>query len=747
MAGDEGWGKRAGAKAAAMDGLRSGGRRTADAVGRIREDDKALVGRASDSYRTWASDVAFEPIAPDELEFPDQAPADAAVTALLKEHDPLSTEPASTGVAGLAIDPDAIVLARLLVAASIAEQNRIAGSSRHERMERYLHCRLFDIRSAIKAKGEFSTAAVLRGLMSDWNESQRLLLLIEATSSNPFEPYEIAWDPNHELAALSYLATVIDLPSQTALDVASTFRDAAQAHQRISVTRVGLYGLGAAAALGGAGFLVAPAVGAALGSAAGLSGAAATSYGLGLLGGVAGATPGAMTAGGMWLVAHVGATAGAVAGSAGLALYEMGASAAQDEIIKLQVTYKMIVVDLQHNDAVALDLLGSVEERLAILEGALQDELEFSDPGSDRVANMTATANSLRTAERWMDDKLEIVDDGSLIVNLSSADARLARLEQAVRNRKGSTPPNFDSALAQQFPSAGLTKISDRIQCRFEVRADLDRFDVITAIAAGITAATVDAFIVGDPSNELTSRLRDGASNRGGNWLEQLAKVPYDPSIAPGMTPSTHRVLTPGHDPLIGLVIGTRDILQSTMTRSDIAGAVQFVERPTVAGSDSLFSALLTQVAHLFSDVVTPAGLPLPGWSALTTVPRYAETAVKMYAHGYDTWHLAPMSVPGGAVHAVTSTYWAMRDETEVSQDRKDAVNLLAFGIASIGDLASMLATNRNPLSLNYVMWLTLARRIVKQANRRSRRSARVTIDDATQNQHLLNHGWSALVG
>ena len=301
------------------------------------------------------------------------------------------------------------------------------------------------------------------------------------------------------------------------------------------------------------------------------------------------------------------------------------------------------------------------------------------------------------------------------------------------------------------MPLAGRTLIDDRIRCRFKIGSNLDRFDVIAAIGAGIAGAAVDMMIVGDPSNPLTSRVRSDVAIRSSSWLAQLekyAKVPFDPSIAPGMTPNTHRVLTPGHDPLLGLVLGTFDILNSTMTRSDIKGAVQFIDRPTVPGASGVLSALSTELAHLLSDVVTPAGLPLPGWTAFTMTPATAEPAVQMYAKGYDTWHLAPMSVPIAAMHAVGSVYWSSReaDGELIDDDRRDAFTLLALGIASVGDLASMLATGGNPLSLNYLMWLTLARRTAKQIRKQSYRSARVTMDDAMANQQILNHGWANLV-
>ena len=86
-------------------------------------------------------------------------------------------------------------------------------------------------------------------------------------------------------------------------------------------------------------------------------------------------------------------------------------------------------------------------------------------------------------------------------------------------------------------------------------------------------------------------------------------------------------------------------------------------------------------------------------------------------------------------------------DESLITNDRREAFTLIAMGVASMGDLATMLASGGNPLVLNYAMWLDLSRRIAKQARRRSTRAALVTIDDATVNQNLLNQGWADLLG
>jgi hypothetical protein len=95
-----------------------------------------------------------------------------------------------------------------------------------------------------------------------------------------------------------------------------------------SIAKAGVIGLGSAAVLGVTGFLAAPAVGAAIGSAAGLSGAAAVSHGLAILGGGALSAGGAGMAGGMWTVTGAGAATGLLTAGGGTALHEIGAATA-----------------------------------------------------------------------------------------------------------------------------------------------------------------------------------------------------------------------------------------------------------------------------------------------------------------------------------------------------------------------------------------------------------------------------------
>ncbi len=710
---------------------------------------RRVAASARDVYEARRTSPPLPQAALDERVFPAAGDLDLEVVALLRQHDHLAEAIEPMTIDGLGIDADAVEIGRLLVAGHLHGLASNLEFSRDpdlvQRMENYLHWRIQTIHDLLDLprphEARFSASTVLTALTSDWSVAQRTLLLIELAASNPFEPFDIALENDWRLSGLTYVAELVGLFADDAERVTDTFAEASRAHTAISATRVGAMGIGIAAAAGVGGLVAAPAIGTALGGAAGLSGAAATAHGLGLLGTMAGASaPGSLVTGGMWLVAQASAMAGLVAGAGGTLLFELGAARTQAELIKLQTTYKLILLDQQRNEAAVIDVLQHMEDRIAQLESLLDEERSISDPDSPRVTELEASLDAARAADSWMNKLAEIEDDGSVSVRLDAVNLRLDRLG----SRTTAQRPELHARFAEM---AGVERdrIEDRIRCRFRLRTELDQWDVTTAVAIGITAAVLDACLLDSPSNPLTARLRAEASTRNNNWLANVAKVPFDQSMGEGFTPMNHRALTPGHDPLLGFVFGTRDILASTMTRSDIDGCVQFVDR---LGSidQSLTTAAATQLAHLLSDVATPAGLPLPGWAALTLHEATAARAVEMYRQGYDTWHLAPMTLPVAAIHGATSVYFALRSDTDFHPDRREGVRYVAHLVAATGDLAALLATSGNPLVINYALWLQLVRLSVKRTRRRMIRSSTIAHDDVTHNQHLLNHGWTALL-
>ena len=131
--------------------------------------------------------------------------------------------------------------------------------------------------------------------------------------------------------------------------------------------------------------------------------------------------------------------------------------------------------------------------------------------------------------------------------------------------------------------------------------------------------------------------------------------------IIPGFSGFNHRATALGHDPLLGLVIGTANIMTSTITRNDFVswhintiphsrtaknGREYFAYLDTVCdradtlgifrsivnriqqegkeGWITLGTALLKEIVHLFSDLPSKQGLPLPVISTFS--PKLART-------------------------------------------------------------------------------------------------------------------------
>ncbi|WP_312433299.1 hypothetical protein [Lacrimispora sp.] len=142
-----------------------------------------------------------------------------------------------------------------------------------------------------------------------------------------------------------------------------------------------------------------------------------------------------------------------------------------------------------------------------------------------------------------------------------------------------------------------------------------------------------------------------------GQWINLLYQTPpYDitvgsPSINFNMEGGYHRLHTLGHDPILGWVFGTANILTDIITLDNLQSyriirkpqmkitpnyvdfATMFRECYDMARADSLNlpAALFAQWQHLKSDEFTKLGLPVPLLEVFTP-----ELAGKLYKNQYD---------------------------------------------------------------------------------------------------------------
>ncbi len=308
------------------------------------------------------------------------------------------------------------------------------------------------------------------------------------------------------------------------------------------------------------------------------------------------------------------------------------------------------------------------------------------------------------------------------------------------------------------FTDEELKQNSDAIKLLnrdYKTLHHLDKYDITISSLAGIVGAAIDILMVGIPK-----KTPDGIS--AGTLsdfirlkfeklfpkeeMEKLAssdasKVPFDAQdnrhtkeYVNGLSAYYHRLLSLGHDPLLGFVVGVFDILTGRMTTIDKTGRFvsQVMENYTDRKESNIFAALAKQIIHFKSDITTSMGLPVP-FMALFNFLQFgsigeenqtiAEIVQGMYYEGYDFIHFCSMSVPvmlveviirlGYAIKRIKEGY-PVKDSIPVSLNRekhpKLATMLFIGHSAATAINAGKVYFTHNPLAINYPQWLAFAK-------------------------------------
>ncbi len=318
-------------------------------------------------------------------------------------------------------------------------------------------------------------------------------------------------------------------------------------------------------------------------------------------------------------------------------------------------------------------------------------------------------------------------------------------------------------------------------------RLSWDRWDYSLVGGAVILGSVFDVALVSVPPDSvwkgvkyagspLTRILREGSAAvmNGDGWLSRLqraletwAKVPYD--IArndpgggvniDGLRPAMHRIMSPGHDPVLGFIFGVLDILRGTCSLVDRHGAQHVIANGV--GESSPFLAIVKQAAHLLSDLPTSAGLPPPFFTALQRITTkspfslgssgetasVADLARWMYGHGYDLRHFATMGVVPLIVGVfVRVGFFARNHERLVGSDetprnlvlKRDEMLLAAHAMTASTNALKVSLMANNPLAINYAVWLSVATTTLRWLR------SRVAHDLSVQRELAL--GWKTLL-
>jgi hypothetical protein len=294
--------------------------------------------------------------------------------------------------------------------------------------------------------------------------------------------------------------------------------------------------------------------------------------------------------------------------------------------------------------------------------------------------------------------------------------------------------------LLQVLGSSEVAEIRRRYESAFG-NVSWDESDYAVVFLAGFVATLLDVFLVRIPmdgaflgklqqGSPLTEWIRENSKSVHDGYLsrfEKAAKVPYDISIGravDGLSPKVHRLMSPGHDPVLGFVFGVIDIMGATGTYIDQHGDLRRIG--TSMNQEGLIAAFLKVFLHLLSDVFTSAGIQPPFFTLLQLIKAkspfvlgpsgqrvsWTDVARYMYAHGYDLRHFATMGIVPASVEMVVRGWWlCKRFEGAAAPAKAKLTSMLLLGhvIAASGNLLKTGAIfGMNPLALNWAQMLTL---------------------------------------
>lgn len=319
---------------------------------------------------------------------------------------------------------------------------------------------------------------------------------------------------------------------------------------------------------------------------------------------------------------------------------------------------------------------------------------------------------------------------------------------------------DFDMLLTQEEIS-GVLERYESIGDELNWFASLDRFDVAIAVSSGVIAGVIDVLLVGVPSHPGFM----GTTKSEGGWLSNLMKekvnglfppdkikalekmygVSYDPSTSrdlleqvSGLSPSTHRFQSLGHDPFLGFVFGVKDILNGEFSAISKDGRliVQQVADPFLQGEElfvRILEAIKTQFGHLASDIATSRGLPAPLMPLLEFLQfgkigdrlyPIGEVARMMYRSGYDARHFMASSIPVMIIEIIVRLGYFVR-QIRSGKSLAEAIPkasslklrrqlLIANTVATLINAGKVYVT-QNPLAISWAQALAFMRYVVPE--------------------------------
>lgn len=300
---------------------------------------------------------------------------------------------------------------------------------------------------------------------------------------------------------------------------------------------------------------------------------------------------------------------------------------------------------------------------------------------------------------------------------------------------------SIDDILSKEEYQNAMRQI-DSINEDFSRRTGLRKVDwAFFAVAVALQCVrqyVLDPWIKNLRANASVSDEKGRKENVEPGWYHAdtdkilISRVPFDAqgysnysTVAGFLKGGGHRTVTLGHDPVLGWIFGTANILTNTLTRYDFQSAhiknipgkgntiyaLADTSRVFLACKDRLInegwdgkiavgSAVIREAIHLYSDVKTKKSLPLPVIS--TTSPSFAE---KLCRYGIDTASIGTELGLSIAINSIISMvhrlfYDESVDDPKLYEVRTRKIILYSNTIASVSNII-VAAITKNPKILD----------------------------------------------
>lgn len=295
----------------------------------------------------------------------------------------------------------------------------------------------------------------------------------------------------------------------------------------------------------------------------------------------------------------------------------------------------------------------------------------------------------------------------------------------------------IDDILTQEEYQNAMRHL-DSINEEFARRTGFRKVDwIFLAVAIALQCArqyVLDPWIKKQRLNASSSDEKGRKENAEPGWYHAdtdkilISRVPFDAqgysdysTVAGFLKGGGHRIVTLGHDPILGWLFGTANILTNTLTRYDFQSAhiknipgkgntiyaladtsrvfLACKERLINEGLDgkiAVGSAVIREAIHLKSDVNTKRSLPIPGISAVS--PSFAE---KLCNYGIDTASVGTEIGLSIAINTIISIvhrlfYDETVDDSKLYKVRTRKIILYSNTIASVSNVIDA-AINKKP--------------------------------------------------